>query len=466
MVLRRGPMKLVVTGGSGQLGTLLLARLIAHRKVKRIVSLDLLPPLLQSPKLDWKIADVRDPGLDRHFEGADALVHLAFIVARPAPADVMHSVNVSASKRMFSHAASNHLKTIVYASSIAAYGVVPGHPEPIIESTPRRRTPGIAYADNKYEVEEHLDEFERQYPEVRTVRLRPAILVGRRMDHAFGALLRRRLVPRLGNMILPLVWDEDVADAAMLALFGEQRGAFNLVAEPSLSSEELAAAAGMRVVDLGGWPVRGAARVSRLLSRLRGSGGFDRAWLDASEARLLVTAAHARKELGWYPSCPAAQDVIRRFVDEAPRRLDPRVALFMRLVRASSRQRREAMKKRTAGIDLVVHLNLIGPNGGDFTVTIQQGQANVQRGVPRPPSSVVTMHADTLLELLAGSSDLASARFARKIKIQGDPYADFVIGALVAGFRRSVESDGARGALSRRLEGWFKKRELKSASGA
>jgi UDP-glucose 4-epimerase len=465
MVLRRGPMKLVVTGGSGQLGTLLLARLIAHRKVKRIVSLDLLPPLLQSPKLDWKIADVRDPGLDRHFEGADALVHLAFIVARRASPDVMHAVNVLASRRMFSHAASNHLKTIVYASSIAAYGVVPGHPEPIIESTPRRHTPGITYADNKYEVEEHLDEFEQQYPEVRTVRLRPAILVGRRMEHAFGALLRRRLVPKLGNMILPVVWDEDVADAAMLALFGEQRGAFNLVAEPSMSSEELAAAGGMRVVDLGGWPVRAAARASRLLSRL-GGGGFDRAWLDASDARLLVAAGHARKELGWSPSCPAAQDVMRRFADEAPRRLDPRVALFMRLVRASFGQRSEAMKKRAAGIDLVVHLNLIGPNGGDFTVRIQQGQANVQRGAPRPPSSVVTMRADTLLELLAGSSDFASARFARKIKIQGDPYADFVIGALVTGFRRSVESDGARGAVSRRLEGWFKKRELKSASGA
>lgn len=38
-------MKVVVTGGSGQLGTLVLRRLIALRRVERIVSLDLEPPV-------------------------------------------------------------------------------------------------------------------------------------------------------------------------------------------------------------------------------------------------------------------------------------------------------------------------------------------------------------------------------------------------------------------------------------
>src|SRR5262245_39618091 len=35
------PMKVVVTGGSGQLGSLVLERLVSQRKIKKVVSLDL-----------------------------------------------------------------------------------------------------------------------------------------------------------------------------------------------------------------------------------------------------------------------------------------------------------------------------------------------------------------------------------------------------------------------------------------
>ena len=51
--------------------------------MKSLVALDLLPPaVVASPKLTWTIADVRDPGLERHFEGADAIIHLAPITGR------------------------------------------------------------------------------------------------------------------------------------------------------------------------------------------------------------------------------------------------------------------------------------------------------------------------------------------------------------------------------------------------
>src|SRR5262245_7583572 len=41
--IRRLPMKVVVTGGSGQLGTLVLERLLARPEVDRVVSLDVTP---------------------------------------------------------------------------------------------------------------------------------------------------------------------------------------------------------------------------------------------------------------------------------------------------------------------------------------------------------------------------------------------------------------------------------------
>ncbi len=98
-------MRIVVTGGSGQLGTLVLERLVTQRQIKKIVSLDLLPPTVPSSRIDWRIADMRDPGLERHLEGADALVHLAFIVSRRASVEKMRAVNVDGSKRLFEAAA-------------------------------------------------------------------------------------------------------------------------------------------------------------------------------------------------------------------------------------------------------------------------------------------------------------------------------------------------------------------------
>ena len=70
----------------------------------------------------------------------------------------------------------------MYSSSVAAYGLDGPHTLPMDETHPRRGTPWLTYADNKFEVEAHLDELEKKHPEVRIVRLRPPILLGRRME--------------------------------------------------------------------------------------------------------------------------------------------------------------------------------------------------------------------------------------------------------------------------------------------
>ena len=74
--------RVAVTGGAGQLGTLVLRRLCADRSVGEVVSLDLRPPLAASPKLRDLRADVRDPDFAEKLQGCDALVHLAFLVAK------------------------------------------------------------------------------------------------------------------------------------------------------------------------------------------------------------------------------------------------------------------------------------------------------------------------------------------------------------------------------------------------
>lgn len=449
-------MKVVVTGGSGELGSLVLARLIANRSVKRIVSLDLVPPIVKSGKLDWKIADVRDPGLERHFEGAAALVHLAFIVSRRASAETMRAVNVEASKRMFAHAAGQGLSTIVYTSAVGVYGFDGPHSTPLVEDAPRRPTPWIAYADNKWEVEQHLDQLERDQRDLRVVRVRPSLLIGRRMAEVLGSMLRRGLVPRIGSGRIPIVWDEDVADALMLALGSDARGAFNLSADDPLSADELAAAVGFRVVPVPKLARAGWQKLAPVFDRSGARG--DPAWLRVGDMELSISSERAKRELGWTPACPTARAVMQRFAAEVPRRTDPRVRTFLRIVDITARRLPAAqISEEARRLKMELHLNLTGPRGGDFAFSLKEGRVRVRPGIPRPPDAVLTLRAETLLEMLTGKLDLSAARMSGKVRLQGDPQGAFLIGGLVTTFRNAAASGGMRGWSVNKLSGWLRR---------
>jgi nucleoside-diphosphate-sugar epimerase len=274
-------MKVVVTGGSGQLGSLVLERLVSQRKIKKVVSLDLVPPIVPSPRIDWRIADLRDPGLERHLEGADALVHLAFIVAGPASAETMRAVNVDGSRRIFEAAAQHGVRRIIYTSSVAAYGIVPELPSPVREDSPRYRSKVLTYAENKYDVEAFLDGFEAEHPEIAVVRMRPGILLGRRIAHVSRRFLARRVLPVVSDKRLPVVWDEDVADGLVLALMGTTRGAYNFVATDSLTGIDMARLSGFRARRIPDAVLGAAMKTSGLMSLL-GEKRIDVGWIQSS----------------------------------------------------------------------------------------------------------------------------------------------------------------------------------------
>ncbi len=324
-------MKVAVTGGSGQLGTLVLERLVGDPAVERVFDLDMRPPALANAKLEFMEADVRDGDLvEDLLRGADALVHLAFVVTPHLPREVFEAINIEGSKNVFRAAAAVGIRRIVYCSSIAAYGAVPGHPRPIVEDTPRVFQAEFPYAAAKHRVEGFLDGFEAKHPEIRIARLRPSILIGRHrgsvLARLFGLGIDRGFLPATSAMPVPLVWDEDLADAVILALDREAHGAFNVSADQPLPANELAAAAGLKHLPLPRTVLELATRWSPFLARLGLGEPVDPAWQRHAEVVMEISSERARRELGWRPRCPTAATVIRRYQALASGAAEPPLA--------------------------------------------------------------------------------------------------------------------------------------------
>src|SRR3954462_13761803 len=168
-------MRVVVVGASGNVGTSLLRSLADEPAVESVLGLARRLPNLRFPKTEWRQADISRSDLQPHFEGADAVVHLGWLIQPGRDLATVRATNVDGSARVFGAAAAAGVKSIVYASSVGAYS--PGPKDRAVDKGwPTDGIRSSFYSRHKAEVERLLDLFETEHPEGRTVRLRPALV--------------------------------------------------------------------------------------------------------------------------------------------------------------------------------------------------------------------------------------------------------------------------------------------------
>jgi UDP-glucose 4-epimerase len=310
-------MRIVVTGATGNVGTSVVAALAADQRVTEIVGIARRRPRLQSPRTTWVQADVVTAPLTELFAGADAVIHLAWLIQPSRDQATLEAVNVTGSKRVFEAAAQAGAGALVYASSIGAYSKGPDD-RAVDESWPTEGTPSSFYARHKAATERALDELEVAHPELRVVRLRPALIFKREAASEIRRLFVGPLLPspllRPGLLpVLPLpaglrvqaVHADDIAEAYRLAATDERaRGAYNVAADPVLDAATLSRALGARPVKLPVAAVRAAADLSWRLRLQPTPPG----WLDMGMSVPVMDSGRIRRELGWEP---------RRTADEA-----------------------------------------------------------------------------------------------------------------------------------------------------
>jgi nucleoside-diphosphate-sugar epimerase len=301
--------RVVVTGATGNVGTSVLHALGQDPAVEEIVGLARRAPQLRLPRTRWVTADVAHDDLGAHFAGADAVVHLAWLIQPSRDRATTYRVNVEGSRRVFEAAAAAGVASLVYASSVGAYSPGPKDRR-VDEGWPTEGIASSFYSRDKAAVERILDRVQYEHPEMRVVRLRPGLIF--KGDAASGIrrlfagpllptpLLRRALipiVPSLPRLRLQAVHSLDVGEAYRLAVVGDARGAFNIAAEPVLDPAELGRLLDARPVRVPHKPLRALVDASWKLRLQPTPPG----WLDLALGVPIMDITRARRELGWTP---------------------------------------------------------------------------------------------------------------------------------------------------------------------
>lgn len=306
-----------VTGPTGDLGRAFIRILERSREVERIIGMARRPfdPAAHGWKrTEYRRGDVLDrASVETLVEGADVVVHLAFIVVK-ASAETRH-INVEGSRNVFEATVAAGAQRLVYASSVAAYGFAE------VDGLLTEDLPALAHARHPYSA--HKAEVEAALADALAAGatdawvLRPCIVAGPdaptfveqarwsdRLPGLLGALAGAVAVLPDAGVPFQLVHHDDVATALRAGVLGRgEPGAYNIAADGEVTVRDLAGALGYHTIPMPRLAVEAASEVIARLPFLP----EEAAWVEALRRPVLMDTSKARRLLKWRPRYDAMQ---------------------------------------------------------------------------------------------------------------------------------------------------------------
>jgi nucleoside-diphosphate-sugar epimerase len=323
-------MRIVITGATGNVGTALL-RVLTEDSAEshELVGISRRPGPAEPPyqAVEWVRADLADPAatevLTAAFAGADAVVHLAWLIQPSYDRELLRRTNQDGTARVIEAVRRAEVPHLVHFSSVGVYSPR-RNTEPVSEDHPHGGVPGSRYSEDKAAAERLLDEFEESAGEssITVTRMRPGVILQAAAASEIARyflpklvplrLVRQsllRLVPLPAAFHLQFVHAEDVARAVQLVLRQRAGGAFNVATEPVVDRNSWRAMFGgvappvpvpvLRSLVHAGW-------VARLQP-------VDPGWIDLAANAPVLSTSRIRK-LGWRPQRTAEQ-VLRELIE-------------------------------------------------------------------------------------------------------------------------------------------------------
>ena len=317
-----------VTGPTGTFGFGLMPLLQADPRIGRIVGVARRPfdPSAHGwSKMEYRQGDVRDPdALREAFAGADAVVHLAFMITGTASRQTIRAINVEGTLGAFAAAAAARAQRFVYASSVAAYGFHPDNPIGMTEEWPVRPAARLFYAQEKAELERLLDEQAREHPSLGLYLLRPPIVLG---PHAVGAkdalpapvaAVAQRMLELAQRLPVPIpvpapdlpmqfIHEDDVGQALLACVVAEgPPGAYNIAADGVLTMADVVRELGLTPVPIPAGLTSSAARLAAQIPPLPFLPPAAE-WVEAATHPAIMDTSKAKRELGFQPKHTALE---------------------------------------------------------------------------------------------------------------------------------------------------------------
>ena len=316
--LTRG-LTVAVTGPTGDIGRAFLRELDTTPGVQQVVGMARSPfdPEAEGlTRTEYQQGDILDQdSVARVVEGADVVVHLAFLIW--GSKSETRTVNLEGSRNVFTAALDAGVERLVYTSSVAAYGWHDDNPDWLTEDIPPRGTDAHYYSSQKAELEAELEILARGSSTDVYV-FRPCIVAGPtalslvtkipyvQLGEKLPAPLKKVIdaLPRLRPIVpdpglsFQLIHEADVARALVAAVLGKGTpGVYNLAAEGEITVSDVARALGWYTIPLPDVALDATVKVVSRFPYLP----TQAAWLNSIKVPVLMDCTKARKELDWEP---------------------------------------------------------------------------------------------------------------------------------------------------------------------
>jgi nucleoside-diphosphate-sugar epimerase len=279
-------------------------------------------------KMTYRQGDVRDrAALEEAFQGAEVVVHLAFMITGAASRETIRQINVEGTLNAFRAAAAAGARRFVFASSLAAYGFHRDNPVGMTEIWPARPAAHLFYAQEKAEIEQLLEEEAASHVGLEVYLLRPPIVLGPDAVGGKAAIpgplapLVRVLGGLVGRVPLPVITppvpiqfihEDDVGQAFLLCIVGAgPAGVYNITGDGVLSGAQV-------LRELGLTPIPAPGRLLRTAARGVAALPFAPPlveWAEVFTHPAIMDAGKAKQELGWrprYSSLEALRNTLNR----------------------------------------------------------------------------------------------------------------------------------------------------------
>jgi len=301
-----------ITGISGYLGMRLVQELNPKEDIDKIIGFDIVPPSFENTKITFYKMDIRDPEIGKILSDhrIDTVFHLAFVVKPIHDLQKMHDIDYNGTKHILNEALSAGIRHFIAISSTLAYGAHPDNPEIIFEDHPLRGNKSYPYGFNKRLTDHLVQDFAARNPEMSVTILRPCTVFGPNVNNYVSRMLFRPFTVGIFgyNPKVQFLHEDDFVRSCLTAIEKKIPGAFNIVGQGTLTTEELCKITGTRIIHLPSWILY---PLLETLWKLRLPGiEVNSGYLDYARYSFIASPLKAKNILGFYASYSSRETLL------------------------------------------------------------------------------------------------------------------------------------------------------------